>query len=255
MRSIWILAQNTFREVVRDRILYALILFAILLMGFSLLLGQLSFAEQTRISADFGLSAIHLCAIILAIFVGSNLVFKEIDKKTILTILVRPIKRPQFILGKAMGLAFVIALMCLCLSLILGLVFWGLGIGTGVRFLVVLLGILAESLVLLGYTMVFAMFARPMLVVALTIAVFLIGHWQSSLNFFVERDNSESLKLLSWFIRHVIPDLERLNWKDLMVYDIPLNFWSRCSSLGYAIMWFGLTISLAAYLFRRKDVG
>src|ERR1044071_5461067 len=122
MRPIWILAVNTFREVIRDRILYALIVFAILLIGLSLALGQLSFAEQARISANFGMSAIHLCAVALAIFVGSNLVYKEIEKKTIMTILVRPISRLQFIFGKALGLTMVIVTMILGLACILALV-------------------------------------------------------------------------------------------------------------------------------------
>ena len=76
MKSIWVLAKNTYKEVIRDRILYALLMFAVLLIGLSLALGQLSFAEQARISANFGLSAIHLAAVTLAIFVGSNLVYK-----------------------------------------------------------------------------------------------------------------------------------------------------------------------------------
>src|SRR5258708_1724384 len=149
MRALWILAKNTFKEVIRDRILYALILFAVFLIGLSLALGQLSFAEQARISANFGLTAIHFCAVVMAIFVGSNLVSKEIEKKTILTILVRPISRLQFIIGKSLGLTMLIATMVTGLAFILALVFWGLGLKVDHRFLVVLCGLLGESMVLL----------------------------------------------------------------------------------------------------------
>lgn len=249
------LAVNTYREVIRDRILYSLILFAFMLIGLSLALGQLSFAEQTRISANFGMTAIHLCAVALAVFVGSNLVYKEIEKKTIMTILVRPINRLQFIFGKAMGLAFVILTMLAGLSLILGLVFWGLGQPINLRFVLVLLGILAESLVLLGFTLVFSMITKPLLVVCFSLGIFLIGHWQNSLQFFAEKDEGGTLKALSWVIGHFLPNFERLNWKALVLYDSPLELGAKAAALGNAVAWFALCVWISTLLFMRKDVG
>src|SRR4051812_6925954 len=107
MHILWVIAKNTFREIIRDRILYGLHIFAILLIGFSLVLGELSFAEQTRISINFGLAGIHLSAITLSIFIGSSLVAKEIEKQTILTLLARPVSRLQFLVGKYLGLIMV----------------------------------------------------------------------------------------------------------------------------------------------------
>jgi ABC-type transport system involved in multi-copper enzyme maturation permease subunit len=255
MRAIWVLAVNTYKEVIRDRILYALVLFAFLLIGLSLALGQLSFAEQARISANFGLAAIHLCAVMLAIFVGSNLVYKEIEKKTILTILVRPISRLQFILGKSLGLTLLILTMVFGLAMILGLVFWGLQVPVNARFAVVLVGLLAEALVLLGVTLVFSMITKPLLVVCFSIGVFLIGHWQDSLQFFADRSKEGPLQPVSWFVRHFLPNLERVNWKDLILYDQPLDMPAKFISLGYAAAWFALCIGLTALIFKRKDVG
>lgn len=255
MRPVWVLALNTFKEVVRDRILYGLVIFAILLIGLSLALGQLSFAEQARISSNFGLSAIHLCAVILAIFIGSNLVYKEIEKKTILTILVRPISRLQFILGKCLGLAMVIMMMVLGLSSVLMLVFWGLDVPVGGRFALVVVGLLAESLVLLGVTLLFSMFTKPLLVVCFSIGIFLIGHWQGSLEFFAKKESAGILKPIAALVRYTIPDLERINWKDIVLYDQPLEISTKFMSIGYALAWFGLCISLATLIFKRKDVG
>lgn len=255
MRPIWVLAKNTFKEVIRDRILYALLLFAIMLIGLSLALGQLTFAEQARISANFGLSAIHLCAVVLAIFVGSNLVYKEIEKKTILTILARPISRLQFILGKSLGLTLLIVTMILGLALILSLVFLGLGMGIDERFALVLLGMLAESLILLGFTLVFSMVTKPLLVVCFSVGVFLIGHWQGSLEFFASKSDGSSLKPFAWFVRYFLPDLERVNWKDLVLYNQPIELQAKMMSLGYAFAWFALCICISALIFKRKDVG
>lgn len=255
MRAIWVLAKNTFKEVIRDRILYALVMFAVLLIGLSLALGQLSFAEQARISANFGLSAIHLCAVILAIFIGSNLVYKEIEKKTILTILVRPITRVQFILGKTLGLALLILTMVSGLSAILCLVFWGLGVSVNERFLVVLLGLFAESLVLLGFTLLFSMITKPLLVVCFAFGVFLIGHWQDSLAYFAGKSDSGILTPISTLVSYALPNLERVNWKYLVIYDTPLDMPAKWLALGYALAWFGLCVTLATLLFKRKDVG
>lgn len=255
MRPVWILASNTFREVIRDRILYALLMFAVLLIGLSLALGQLSFAEQARISANFGLSGIHLVAVALAIFVGSNLIYKEIEKKTIMTILVRPIGRTQFILGKALGLGLVIVTMIFGLALILGLVFWGLSKPVDGRFVLVLTGLLAESLVLLGVTILFSMITKPLLVVCFSIGIFLIGHWQGSLTYFAAKDQGGPLSVLAWLVRHFVPDLERLNWKDLVLYEQPVQAAVKASALGNAAAWFVFYILLSSVLFVRKDVG
>ena len=249
------LAKNTYKEVIRDRILYALLLFALLLIGLSLALGQLSFAEQARISANFGMSAIHLCVVVLAIFVGSNLVYKEIEKKTILTILVRPITRLQFILGKSLGLTLLILTMTAGLALVLCLIFWGLGVAVNGRFALVLVGLLAESLILLGFTLVFSMITKPLLVVCFSVGVFLIGHWQESLRFFADRAEGGSVKPVALIVRYALPDLERVNWQDLILYDQPLDLAARMNSLWYALAWFAFCVALAVFLFQRKDVG
>ena len=255
MRPVWILATNTYREVIRDRILYALVLFAFLLIGLSLALGQLSFAEQSRISANFGMSAIHLCAIALAIFVGSNLVYKEIEKKTVMTILVRPISRAQFIFGKTLGLTLVILTMIFGLAGILAFVFWGLGKHVDERFAIVLVGLLAESLVLLGVTLVFSMITKPILVVCFSFGVFLIGHWQGSLEYFAQKDGSAPLKVISTVVSHTLPNLERVNWKSLVLYEQPLELAAKALALGNAAAWFAFSVFIATLLFVRKDVG
>ena len=104
MRSIIVIALNTFRENLRDKILYSLLIFAALLMGASILLGALTIAEQEKIIADMGLASINVIGVIIAIFVGIGLVSKEIERRTIYTILAKPISRSQFILGKYLGL-------------------------------------------------------------------------------------------------------------------------------------------------------
>ena len=99
------IAFNTFREAVRDRVLYNLIVFAFLMIGASLLLGQITIGVQRQLLINLGLTAISIFGMLIAIFIGIGLVSKEIDKRTLYTVLTRPVQRWEFIIGKFFGLA------------------------------------------------------------------------------------------------------------------------------------------------------
>jgi ABC-type transport system involved in multi-copper enzyme maturation permease subunit len=254
MNSILVIAKNTFKEVIRDRILYGLFLFAAMIIGVSLVLGQLSFAEQARISANFGLMAIHLGAIGIAVFVGSTLVIKELDKQTILTVLVRPLSRTQFIIGKFFGLASVISVQMFGLALVLLFIFYLIGLGFSSQLFIALLGIFLEALCLLGFTLFFSMFARPVLVVCFSVGVFLIGHWFSTLKYFSEKAPGTMIDVVYRVVRFGFPDLEALNWKNLVIYQEPVPS-SQCMSVCiYAMLWIVLLVAATAALFERKDL-
>lgn len=253
MSSILIIARNTFREIIRDRILYGLIVFSLLLISLSMLLGQLSFAEQIRISMNFGLTAIHMGTVILSVFVGSTLVYKEIDKKTIMTILVRPISRTQFLLGKALGLSMVNIVVISGLSLVLIGILKVLGADLSPAFFVALHGVALEGIVLLGITLLFSSFSTPFMVVSFTMGVFLVGHWIESLQFFVESSESSAFILFQKVLNFVWPNLELLNWREQAVYADPISTSEVFYSSFYSIGWFALTITLTALILRKKD--
>ena len=96
---VYLIAKNSFREIIRDRVLYGLFIFALVVIFLSLVLGNLSFNEQQKITIDFGLTGIELSSGILAIFIGAQLVFRELELRTLGTILVRPVTLAQFLLG------------------------------------------------------------------------------------------------------------------------------------------------------------
>ena len=118
-----------------------------------------------------------------------------------------------------------------------------------------LVGLFAEALVLLGFTLVFSMVTKPLLVVCFSVGIFLIGHWQSSLQFFAKKAEGGVLPVVSWVVTHSLPDLDRVNWKDLVLYDQPIDLPARFTALGYAFAWFALCVCISAMLFNRKDVG
>lgn len=255
MNAVFVIAKNTFREIIRDRILYGLFIFAILLIGLSLVLGQLSFAEQVRISANFGFTAIHLSAVIVSIFIGSTLVTKEMDKKTVMTLLVRPISRLEFLLGKGVGLLAVILVVISFLAAILALVFLGLGVRMDLVFIAALHGIFLESIILLALAIFFSCFATPVMVVAFSVGLFLIGHWMNSLSFFINEKSSEGLRFFAKIIMAIIPNLETFNWRSHVIFDDAIPSAEFISANFYSVSWFVLLLTLSAFLIRRKDFG
>src|SRR5437016_8535334 len=113
------IARNAFREAVRDRVLYNLVVFALLLIAGAIFLGELSAGQEAKITADLGLSAMLLFGVFIAIFVGVGLVYKEIERRTLYAILAKPIGQGQFLLGKYLGL---------CLTLLVNVLIMGVGV-------------------------------------------------------------------------------------------------------------------------------
>ena len=253
LHSIRIIAQNTFREIIRDRILYGIVVFALLLFGLSLALGGLSFSEQARISANFGFAGIQLGASILAVFVGSTLVAREIEKQTILTLLARPVTRSQFIVGKYIGLALVILAVMTGLALVLALQVFMLELPMTTAFVVAIFGILLEAYLLMSLALFFGSFARPMMTVVFTLSFFLIGHWVSTLGTFIEKSKSPEFKIAAGAIAKVVPDLERFNWRAAPVYSLAVPLTEIVSATLYAFGWIIVLLTATSIIFRRRD--
>lgn len=255
MKAIWIIAKNTYKEIIRDRVLYGILIFAILLFGLSMALGQLSFTEQSRISANFGLAAIQIGAAILSIFVGSTLVGREIEKKTILTLLTRPVNRTQFIIGKTLGLWAVVAVCVTGLALVLALILYLADYSVDGLFLLALHGVMLESAVLLAFTVFFGSFASPMLSVSFVIGIFLIGHWVESLKFFVDNSKSKTFKMVGEAITTVMPNLEMFNWRSLFIYQDAIPWGDFGTANIYMLSWVVFLIMFSAIILGRRDLG
>lgn len=253
MNAMFVIAKNTFREVIRDRILYSLVVFALLLVLLSLALGQLSFDENIRLSANFGFTGIHISAMAMAIFIGSSLVAKEIEKQTILTLLARPISRAQFIVGKALGLMAVVKIVVLSLGLILSIFLFFLNFNFQFEFVIALIGILFEAAILLSVALFFGSFARPIMTVVFTVAIFLLGHWVESLGYFIKRSESEFFKVVATAVQYLIPDLERMNWRSAPVYGVSVPIDEVVKAAGWTFGWIMFLVAATVLVFRRRD--
>ncbi len=224
-----------------------------MLIGLSLVLGQLSFDEQARMSINFGFAGIQLSAAIVSIFLGSSLVSREIEKQTILTLLARPISRAQFICGKFLGLTMVVGVIVTALAVIQILFTLYLKVPLTEAYLVATFGILLESLVLLSFTLFFGSFARPVMTVMFAISIFIIGHWIDSLPYFLERSSSESFKLVGKVIVKIIPNLEMFNWRTAPIYGDEIPLMEVGKATLYTAGWLVGLFILTSFIFRRRD--
>ncbi len=247
------IAANTFRETIRNKILYAILAFALLVIGLSYFLADLSVGELTRIIADVGLACIHIFGVIMSVFIGITLVSQEVERKTVYLILSRPVPRWEFILGKAAGLSGTLFLITLVMAMTLFLVHAAYGGVPEAGILVASAGIYLELVLLICLASLFSSFTSPVLSAIFTLSMFLIGHVSRDLLVFGGRSGSGTVRALSTVLFYILPNLENFNWKNEVVYGgarspalIPL-------AAAYLAAYGAVVLLLASLLFSRKD--
>src|SRR5256712_13656850 len=213
-RRVGAIARNAFREAVRDRVLYNLVVFALLLIDGAIFLGELSAGQEAKIIVDLGLSAILLFGVFIAIFVGVGLVYKEIERRTLYAILSKPIGRGEFVLGKYLGL---------CLTLLVNVAIMGVGLSLAlvyvkrgwdplvVRIWPAVLLTYVELIILTGVAMLFSSFSSPALSALLTFFVFVIGHFSSDLKTLSQSTLSMPTRWFFAGLYYLLPNLANYN--------------------------------------------
>lgn len=253
MQLLMVVAGNTFRETIRDKILYNLVLFAVLLIGASVLLGTLTIGEQARIVNDLGLAAINLVAVIIAVFVGIGLVTKEIERRTIYTILARPITRVQFVLGKYMGLGLIVVVnVTIMFGMFLGTI-WLTGNAIHVSLFQAVELILVETLLVMAIALFFSTFSSSTLSAILTLGLFVIGHLTSDLKGIAEKSQSQFTEAALTALYYVCPNLEMLNIKGQAASGLLVEAGYQATATAYGLLYAGLLLTGACLIFQRRD--
>ncbi len=251
--ATYVVAKNTYIEMIRDRVLYFVVIFSILFMALCFALGQLSYKEIFRLSVSLGLGGIHFCFAGLTIFLGCSVFFREIEKKTIYTLLARPITRGQYLVGKYLGLLGILITLLfgflVCFTLIQVLL--GLDIeGTSYYAFV---GFFFESAILLAVTFLFSTFAKPFLSITGSLAFFLIGHWIGSFEGILQSNHSKVFYIAAAVLERIFPDLEHLNWRQFAIAKTHVPFTELGYAVGSASLWAAFFFLGALIIFGRKD--
>jgi ABC-type transport system involved in multi-copper enzyme maturation permease subunit len=250
------IARNAFREAVRDRVLYNLVLFALLLIASAFFLGELSAGEEAKIIVDLGLSAMLLFGVFIAIFVGVGLVYKEIERRTIYAILSKPIGRGQFLLGKYLGLSvtLLVNVLVMGIGVTLALVYvrrgWDPLAG---RVWPAILLIYVELLIITGVALLFSSFSSPALSALLTFFVFIIGHFSSDLKALAENSASMSARWLFRSLYYGLPNLSRYSVITATAHGLPPDAAGSLAAVAYALVYVAVLLSAATLIFRRRN--
>ena len=261
VKVIFAVARNTWKEAVRDRLLYGILFFGVAMLFFGLVLGEMSMHEERRVVVDVGLAGISLFSVVIAVVAGVNLLYKEMERKTLFTVLSKPISRWQFVVGKFVGLAvtilIVVALMAVLLVLIL--IGRGMGVPDPLPVLLVLIGI--EAVVVTAIAVFFSSFATPFMSGVFTFGLFLIGRNADVLaDVAVKKAGSVAGGLFEWIV-NLAPNLylfypsgQMFEDRFVSVHGAPVSFeyvaWSATYGLAYA----SCLVVFAVAIFRRRDV-
>lgn len=265
MRRIWSVAHNTFIEAIRDRVLYSLILFAFLMILSSLIFASISAEQYNKIVKDLGLTAISLIGIMISIFLGMGLVYKEIEKKTIYNIFSKPIRRYEFILGKYLGLGFTLLINTAAMSIILflivlyteirysGLINYYYGGHYYAEFFKAVYFEYLEFIVVIGIALVFSSFTTPVLSVLFTFLLFAIGRFSSDIKLFAEQVKSPFMSFLTEAIYRTIPNLEKFDVRYEAVYGGDVSTSLILYTTAYAVLYVMMLLVISILIFEKRE--
>lgn len=257
MRNVWAVAANTFREAVRDRVLYNLVFFALLMMGAAILVGQVSIGIEQSVIISLGLTAISIIGIFIAVFIGVGLVSKEIDKRTLYALLAKPLHRSQFLLGKYGGLVLTLAVNTAAMALGLYVALWTVKHPlerSDSYVLVAIYLILLKLALIVALAMLFSSFTTPFLAILFTVALYIAGLFAQDLRVMQSVDlNPGTLKLLRG-ISYLLPNFENFNVMALVAHgrSVPANLvWQ---DTGYAVLYAAIILLAASMIFSRRNL-
>lgn len=253
MGAIGVIAVNAFRESLRDKILYNLVLFAGLLIGLSVLLADLSITEHHKVMADMGLAAINLIGVIIAIFVGISLVNKEIERRTIYTIMARPISRTFFIMGKYLGLALTLFVNMAIMWAVFLLTLWLYHVPIHPSLFQAVALIFVEILVVTAVALFFSTFTSTTLSAIFTLGLYVIGHLTADLRSMVANSESGAVKAVVDLLYYLCPNLEMLNIKGQAAVGVAAAPEYVLMASLYGLVYAGFLLTGACLVFQQRD--
>lgn len=247
------IALNTFKEAIRDRILYLLLFFAALCIIFSRVLALLTVGDRAKIITDVGLASISVFGVLMAILIGTGLVYKEIDKRTIYTLLAKPIQRYQFLLGKYLGLLLTLFVMLALMTLIFLVLILFHRFPIEGTFFIAILFIFVELCLITAVALLFSCFSTPILSTLFSLSFYLIGHISWGLETLINKIPQGGVKFLAHILYVFLPDLENFNFKTEVVHHLPIPPKIFIYSAFYGIFYSVFILALAMMVFRRRD--
>jgi len=257
MKKTLAIAHNTLREALRERLMYNLAIFALVLIMGSLTISQLTLGEQYRIIADVATSSTQVFGTFIAVFLGVALVARELDRRTGYALLARPVSRAGFVVGKYLGLLATLALNVLVMavaSAAMLLLYGGPSTFLSAGFPSAFWLILVQLSVCAGFAVLFAAVTTPTLAVIFALSAVAAGHVFSEVRSFWLKSDQVGMKSIVRVLDVVLPNMGVLDLKEALTYRDPVQLSSLALRTGYGLLYAGALVALAAIVFRKKDL-
>ncbi|MGA1841173.1 MAG: ABC transporter permease [bacterium] len=246
-------ALNTFREAIRNHILYNLLIFALLIIGGSTIIGNLTIGQGDKVITDIGLASISIFGVLISIFVGIGLIYKEIDKKTIYNILSKPIRKSEFILGKYMGLLMTLGINVLLMTSGLLITLYYMSGAFAWHILPAILLIFFELMIVTSVALLFSTFSTPTLSTIFTLAIYVIGHLTEDLVRLARNTESVLIKVITKSLYYALPNLENFNIKTQVVYNLSINPGYYLIVFSYGFLYLAFIVTITLFIFARRN--
>jgi ABC-type transport system involved in multi-copper enzyme maturation permease subunit len=250
------IAANTFREAVRDRVLYNLIAFALLLSGAAIFVGQISIEIEKLVVINLGLTAVSLFGVVIAIFIGIGLVSKEIDKRTLYTVLSRPVRRWEFIVGKFFGLSgtLVVNTFCMAIGVFAALLYVSHKFRPADAFIfVALYFIVLQFLIICALALLFSSFSSPLLSAVFSFSLFVIGSFAEDLRGFAGMAHGIA-RWLATAAAYLVPNFSAFNVISSVAHEQPVAGQLVLHNTLYALFYAAAALSGAVLIFEHRNL-
>jgi Cu-processing system permease protein len=254
MNTIITIASNTFKETIRNKILYNILLVAAAALLLSLSFGDLSIFSRAQVMADFGLATMSLTGLLMAIFIGVGLLGVEISNKTVYGVLTRPVSRELFILGKFTGLCGTLLINFLLIAFVFFVSIRLLGVSVQGTLLYAVLLLAVEMALIVAASILFSVFTNPTLAAIFTIGFYIIGHLNDLMGVSAAHQQSPVWQIILKTLNAVLPNLEYFNIRTRVVYHLPIPDLYVAEAVLYGALYITLILLLAMAVFSRKDL-
>jgi ABC-type transport system involved in multi-copper enzyme maturation permease subunit len=257
MRRAGVVALNTFREAVRDRVLYNLVFFALLMMAAAVAVGQISIGIEQTVIVSLGLSAISVIGLLISVFIGVALVSKEMDKRTLYALLAKPVRRWEFLLGKFAGLVLTLAVntaaMALGLLLVMIYVKHSLERSDAVV-LVAVYFILLKLALIVALALLFSCFTTPLLAILFTVGFYIAGLYVQEMRNLPAEVMSPVMAAFTKWLSYLLPNFENFNVMAMAAHGRAVPGALILQNTGYTVVYCTIVLTAAAAVFSRRNL-
>ncbi|MFA5645912.1 MAG: ABC transporter permease subunit [Candidatus Ratteibacteria bacterium] len=254
MRKSWLIGVNTFRESMRNKTLYILLVIALIVIGASKLFSFLTAEEEMKMIKDVSFAAIEFFGALIAIFSALGAVAKEIDRRTIYTLLTKPISRNHFIFGKFIGVALVVLLNFVLISaFFFGLLLFKKTI-PDIEIFKALLLIFLELILMSSITLALATVSSEAFALIFSFFLYIVGNLTSYGKQMVERADNIIMKGLADMLYTVVPNYANFNIRDKIVVGVPVSWLYLLKVGSYGIIYMVVVLCLALYFFQKREI-